>query len=102
MDALRAALPAGTLSGAPKVRAMEMIDQLEPVKRGIYGGAVGYLSWSGDMDTAIAIRTVVVKDGEATLQAGAGIVADSLPTAEWEETLNKARGMLRAIAMCDR
>ena len=78
-----------------------MIDQLEPVKRGIYGGAVGYLSWSGDMDTAIAIRTVVVKDGEAILQAGAGIVADSVPTAEWEETLNKARGMLRAIAMCD-
>ena len=101
MDALRAALPAGTLSGAPKVRAMEIIDQLEPVKRGIYGGAVGYLSWSGDMDTAIAIRTVVVKDGEAILQAGAGIVADSIPTAEWEETLNKARGMLRAIAMCD-
>ena len=101
MDALRAALPAGTLSGAPKVRAMEMIDQLEPVKRGIYGGAVGYLSWSGNMDTAIAIRTVVVKDGEAILQAGAGIVADSVPTAEWEETLNKAKGMLRAIAMCD-
>jgi anthranilate synthase component 1 len=101
MDALRAALPAGTLSGAPKVRAMEIIDQLEPVKRGIYGGAVGYLSWSGDMDTAIAIRTVVVKDGEAILQAGAGIVADSVPTAEWEETLNKARGMLRAIAMCN-
>ena len=69
---------------------MEIIDQLEPVKRGIYGGAVGYLSWSGDMDTAIAIRTVVVKDGEAILQAGAGIVADSVPTAEWEETLNKA------------
>ena len=102
MDALRAALPAGTLSGAPKVRAMEIIDQLEPVKRGIYGGAVGYLSWSGDMDTAIAIRTVVVKGGEAILQAGAGIVADSVPTAEWEETLNKARGMLRAIAMCDK
>jgi anthranilate synthase component 1 len=101
MDALRAALPAGTLSGAPKVRAMEIIDQLEPVKRGIYGGAVGYLSWSGDMDTAIAIRTVVVKDGEAILQAGAGIVADSVPNAEWEETLNKARGMLRAIAMCN-
>jgi anthranilate synthase component 1 len=100
MDALRAALPAGTLSGAPKVRAMEIIDELEPVKRGIYGGAVGYLSWSGDMDTAIAIRTVVVKDGEAILQAGAGIVADSVPALEWEETLNKAQGMLRAIAMC--
>ena len=100
VDALRAALPAGTLSGAPKVRAMEIIDELEPVKRGIYGGAVGYLSWSGGMDTAIAIRTVVVKDGEAILQAGAGIVADSVPTSEWEETLSKARAMMRAIAMC--
>ena len=100
VDALRAALPAGTLSGAPKVRAMEIIDELEPVKRGIYGGAVGYLSWSGNMDTAIAIRTVVVKDGEAILQAGAGIVADSVPTLEWEETLSKARAMMRAIAMC--
>ena len=100
VDALRAALPAGTLSGAPKVRAMEIIDELEPVKRGIYGGAVGYLSWSGNMDTAIAIRTVVVKDGEAILQAGAGIVADSVPTSEWEETLSKARAMMRAIAMC--
>lgn len=99
IDALRAALPAGTLSGAPKVRAMEIIDELEPVKRGIYGGAVGYLSWSGDMDTAIAIRTVVVKDGLAVLQAGAGIVADSIPTSEWEETLNKARAMLSAVAM---
>ena len=100
VDALRAALPAGTLSGAPKVRAMEIIDELEPVKRGIYGGAVGYLSWSGDMDTAIAIRTVVVKDGQANLQAGAGVVADSVPTVEWEETLSKARAMMRAIAMC--
>jgi len=100
VDALRAALPAGTLSGAPKVRAMEIIDGLEPVKRGIYGGAVGYLTWSGNMDTAIAIRTVVVKDGQAILQAGAGVVADSVPTAEWEETLSKARAMMRAIAMC--
>ena len=100
VDALRAALPAGTLSGAPKVRAMEIIDECEPVKRGIYGGAVGYLSWSGDMDTAIAIRTVVVRDGQAFLQAGAGIVADSVPTSEWEETLSKARAMMRAIAMC--
>jgi len=100
VDALRAALPAGTLSGAPKVRAMEIIDELEPVKRGIYGGAVGYLSWSGDMDTAIAIRTVVVKDGQAILQAGAGVVADSVPTLEWEETLSKARAMIRAISMC--
>ena len=102
MDALRAALPAGTLSGAPKVRAMEIIDELEPVKRGVYGGAVGYLSWSGNMDTAIAIRTVVVKDGEAILQAGAGIVADSVPASEWEETLSKAEGMIRAITMCSR
>jgi anthranilate synthase component 1 len=99
MDALRATLPAGTLSGAPKVKAMEIIDQLEPVKRGIYGGAVGYLAWAGDMDTAIAIRTAVIKDGEVHVQAGAGIVADSVPALEWEETMNKARGMLRAIAM---
>ena len=100
VDALRAALPAGTLSGAPKVRAMEIIDELEPVKRGIYGAAVGYLSWSGNMDTAIAIRTLVVKDGEAILQAGAGIVADLVPTSEWEETPSKARAMRRAIAIC--
>ena len=100
VDVLRAALPAGTLSGAPKVRAMEIIDELEPVKRGIYGGEVGYLSWSGNMDTAIAIRTVVVKDGQANLQASAGVVADSMPTSEWEETLSKARAMMRAIAMC--
>ena len=100
VDALRATLPAGTLSGAPKVRAMEIIDELEPVKRGVYGGAVGYLSWAGDMDTAIAIRTAVVKDGTVFVQAGAGVVADSVPSAEWEETLNKARAMLRAVAMC--
>jgi len=99
IDALRATLPAGTLSGAPKVRAMEIIDELEPVKRGVYGGAVGYLSWSGDMDTAIAIRTAVIKDGKLMAQAGAGVVADSVPSAEWEETLNKARAILRAVAM---
>ena len=99
IDALRATLPAGTLSGAPKVRAMEIIDELETVKRGVYGGAVGYLSWSGDMDTAIAIRTAVVKNGKLMAQAGAGIVADSVPAAEWEETLNKARAILRAVAM---
>jgi len=99
MDALRATLPAGTLSGAPKVRAMEIIDELEPLKRGIYGGAIGYLSWAGDMDTAIAIRTAVVKNGQVHVQAGAGVVADSVPASEWEETLNKARAMLRAIAM---
>jgi anthranilate synthase component 1 len=101
MDALRAALPAGTLSGAPKIRAMEIIDELEPVKRGIYGGAVGYLSWAGDMDTAIAIRTAVLKDGELHIQVGAGVVADSVPSTEWQETLNKARAILRAAAMVD-
>ena len=99
MDALRAALPAGTLSGAPKIRAMQIIDELEPVKRGIYGGAVGYLSWAGDMDTAIAIRTAVLKDGELHIQVGAGVVADSVPALEWKETLNKARAILRAAAM---
>lgn len=99
MDVLRATLPAGTLSGAPKIRAMQIIDELEPVKRGIYGGAVGYLSWAGDMDTAITIRTAVIKDGELHVQAGAGVVADSVPASEWEETLNKARAVLRAAAM---
>jgi anthranilate synthase component I len=102
LDVLRATLPAGTLSGAPKIRAMEIIDELEPVKRGVYGGAVGYLSWGGDMDTAIAIRTAVIKDGELHVQAGAGIVADSVPAAEWQETVNKARAVLRAAAMADR
>jgi len=100
MDALRATLPAGTLSGAPKLRAMEIVDELETVKRGIYGGAVGYVSWSGAMDTAIAIRTAVIKDKQLRIQAGAGVVADSVPSAEWEETMNKARAMLRAVAMC--
>ena len=100
MDALKATLPAGTLSGAPKLRAMEIIDELETVKRGIYGGAVGYVSWSGEMDTAIAIRTAVIKDNHLRIQAGAGVVADSVPSSEWEETLNKARAMLRAVAMC--
>jgi anthranilate synthase component 1 len=99
VDVLRATLPAGTLSGAPKIRAMEIIDELEPVKRGVYGGAVGYLSWGGDMDTAIAIRTAVIKDGELHVQAGAGIVADSVPALEWQETVNKARAVLRAAAM---
>ncbi len=99
MDVLKATLPAGTLSGAPKVRAMEIIDELEPVKRGIYGGAVGYLSWEGNMDTAIAIRTAVIKDGELHIQAGAGVVADSIPALEWKETMNKARAIFRAVAM---
>ena len=100
IDALKAALPAGTLSGAPKLRAMEIIDELEPIKRGIYGGAVGYLSWAGEMDTAIAIRTALIMDQRVIVQAGAGVVADSVPASEWEETLNKARAMLRAVAMC--
>jgi anthranilate synthase component 1 len=98
LAALAATFPAGTLSGAPKVRAMEIIDELEPVKRGIYGGAVGYLGWDGNMDTAIAIRTAVVKDGVLHVQAGAGVVADSDPQSEWTETMNKARAVMRAAA----
>jgi anthranilate synthase component 1 len=101
MDVLRAAHPAGTLSGAPKVRAMEIIDELEPVKRGVYGGAVGYLSWNGNMDTAIAIRTAVIKDKTLHIQAGAGIVADSVPQNEWDETMNKGRAIFRAVAMVE-
>lgn len=96
LDVLKATFPAGTLSGAPKVRAMEMIDELEPTKRGIYGGACGYLSFGGEMDVAIAIRTGVIKDGTLYVQAAAGIVADSVPELEWEETENKARAVLRA------
>ena len=99
IDVLRATLPAGTLSGAPKIRAMEIIDELEPVKRGVYGGAVGYISWAGDMDTAIAIRTAVIKDGKLYVQAGGGVVADSVPKLEWKETHNKARAMFRAASM---
>ena len=102
MDALRATLPAGTLSGAPKVRAMEIIDQLEPVKRGVYGGAVGYWAWNGNMDTAIAIRTAVIKNGQLHVQAGAGIVSDSQPELEWEETLNKRRAMFKAVALAEK
>ncbi|MBT8149139.1 MAG: anthranilate synthase component I [Pseudomonadales bacterium] len=99
IDVLRATLPAGTLSGAPKIRAMEIIDEVEPVKRGVYGGAVGYLSWQGNMDTAIAIRTAVIKDGTLYVQAGGGVVADSVPRLEWKETMNKARAMFRAAAI---
>ncbi len=102
IDALRATFPAGTVSGAPKIRAMEIIDELEPVKRGVYAGAVGYLSWSGNMDTAIAIRTAVIKDGLLHVQAGAGIVADSVPTSEWEETMNKGRALFRAAELAER
>ncbi len=100
-DALRSCLPAGTLSGAPKVRAMQIIDELEPHRRGPYGGAVGYVDFSGNMDTCIALRTMVLKGQTAYLQAGAGIVADSVPEKEREETLNKARGLLRALEMAE-
>ncbi|MDG6774420.1 anthranilate synthase component I [Thiomicrorhabdus sp. ZW0627] len=96
MDVLRATFPAGTVSGAPKIRAMEIIDEFEPVKRGIYSGAVGYLGWHGNMDTAIAIRTAVIKDKRLFVQAGAGIVADSVPQSEWDETMNKGRAVFRA------
>lgn len=99
IDVLRATFPAGTVSGAPKVRAMEIIEELEPVRRGIYAGAVGYIGWNGNMDTAIAIRTAVIKDGQLYIQAGGGVVADSVPSLEWEETLNKRRAMFRAVAM---
>jgi anthranilate synthase component 1 len=101
MDVLRATLPVGTLSGAPKIRAMEIIDELEPHKRGIFGGAVGYLSWNGNMDTAIAIRTAIIKDGRLYIEAGAGIVADSQPALEWKETVNKARAIFRAATLAE-
>jgi anthranilate synthase component 1 len=101
LDVLRASFPAGTLSGAPKIRAMEIIDELEPTERGIYGGACGYLSFAGDMDVAIAIRTGVIKDQTLYVQAGAGIVADSVPEAEWKETEAKARAVLRAAELVE-
>jgi anthranilate synthase component 1 len=101
MDVLRATFPAGTVSGAPKIRAMEIIDELEPVKRGVYSGAVGYLGWSGNMDTAIAIRTAVIKDQTLHIQAGAGVVYDSVPINEWDETMNKGRAVFRAVAMAE-
>jgi anthranilate synthase component I len=99
IDVLKATFPAGTVSGAPKVRAMEIIDELEPSKRGIYAGAVGYLGFNGDMDVAIAIRTAVIKDQTLYVQAGAGIVADSVPQSEWEETQNKAKAVIRAVEL---
>ncbi len=101
IDVLRACFPAGTVSGAPKVRAMEIIAELEPTKRGPYAGAVGYLGWNGAMDTAIAIRTAVIKDGRFYIQVGAGIVADSDPASEWEETMNKGRALFRAISILE-
>ena len=101
MDVLKATFPAGTLTGAPKVHAMEVIDQLEPVKRGVYGGACGYLSYAGDMDVAIAIRTGIIKDGNLYVQAAAGVVADSVPELEWKETEHKARALLRAAELVE-
>jgi anthranilate synthase component 1 len=101
LGVLKATFPAGTVSGAPKVRAMEIIDELEPSKRGIYAGSVGYLGFNGDMDLAIAIRTAVIKNGQIHVQAGAGIVADSDPDSEWQETLSKARAQLRAAEMAE-
>jgi len=98
MDALRATFPAGTVTGAPKIRAMEIIAELEQERRGVYAGAIGYLSFTGDLDTCIAIRTMVVKDGLATVQAAAGIVADSIPEEEFLETRNKASALLQALA----
>ncbi len=99
LDVLRATFPAGTVSGAPKIRAMEIIDELEPVKRGVYSGAVGYLGWSGNMDTAIAIRTAVIQGDTLHIQAGAGIVHDSVPAREWDETMNKGRAIFRAVTL---
>jgi anthranilate synthase component 1 len=101
MDVLKATFPAGTLTGAPKIRAMEIIDELEPVKRGIYGGACGYLSFAGDMDVAIAIRTGIIKDQTLYVQAAAGVVADSVPEMEWKETEAKARALLRASELVE-
>jgi anthranilate synthase component 1 len=101
-DLVRATFPAGTLSGAPKIRAMQLIDELEPVRREIYGGAVGYFSFSGNMDLAIAIRTLVIKGGQVHLQAGAGIVADSDPASEWQETVNKSMAVMKAIQLAER
>jgi anthranilate synthase component 1 len=100
-DVLKATFPAGTLSGAPKVRAMEIIDELEPSRRGPYGGAVGYFSFSGNMDFCITIRTIMIKDGQVFVQVGAGIVADSDPETEYQETLSKAAGMMQAIRLAE-
>jgi anthranilate synthase component 1 len=102
LDALRASLPAGTVSGAPKVRAMEIIDEIETRRRGPYAGAVGYIDFTGNMDTCIALRTLVMQGQTAYVQAGAGLVADSVPSEEYQETLNKAKGLLQAISVAER
>ncbi len=102
LDALRVSLPVGTVSGAPKIRAMQIIDELEPTRRGPYGGAVGYLDFAGNMDTCIALRTIVWKNGTFDVQAGAGVVADSVPASEYEETMNKARAMLKAVEIAQK
>jgi anthranilate synthase component 1 len=102
IDVLKATFPAGTLSGAPKVRALEIIDELENSRRGVYGGAVGYLGFNGDMDLAIAIRTGVIQNGTLYVQAGAGIVADSVPTSEWQETVNKSKAVISAAELASR
>ena len=101
LDALVATFPAGTLTGAPKIRAMQIVGSLEPSRRGLYGGAVGYLDFAGNLDFCIAIRTITMRDGRAEVQAGAGIVADSHPAAEYEETRDKARALLQALAMAE-
>jgi anthranilate synthase component I len=101
-DALMACFPAGTVTGAPKVRAMEIIDELEPTKRGVYAGAILYLDFSGNLDSCIAIRTLVAKDGKAYIQAGGGIVADSVPEKEFQETINKSRALVKAVEMAER
>jgi anthranilate synthase component 1 len=101
-DALRVSLPVGTVSGAPKIRAMQIIDELEPTRRGPYGGAVGYIDFAGDMDTCIALRTIVWKNGVYDVQAGAGVVADSIPANEYEETMNKAKAMLKAVEIAEK
>jgi anthranilate synthase component 1 len=97
-----ATFPAGTLTGAPKIRAMQIVGELEPTRRGLYGGAVGYLDFAGNLDFCIAIRTITMRAGRADVQAGAGIVADSLPAAEYEETRDKARALLQALEMADK
>jgi anthranilate synthase component I len=102
LDALRVSLPVGTVSGAPKIRAMQIIDELEPTRRGPYGGAVGYLDFAGNMDTCIALRTIVWRNGVFDVQAGAGVVADSVPESEYEETMNKAKAMLKAVEIAQR